>query len=157
MTARISQTLEALRNRPNVVIIATTGSDMADLAPDIIKSSHIQTLPIPKPNEAERADIWMVQLMDRFKSDWSSDLRNLTNDTNLGDVSSAESSEAIELSMIDFMELSRRTDGFSGGDIHKVLERAAFDRLRKKITGGQPMQPINQQDLLKAIGNYQQP
>lgn len=138
------------RNHPNIIVAAATNSGLERIDQAFLRSGRFEQIGITVPTELERKDIWTVLIS---RSD--SRLRNLWRDQETKlyqtDIEIDEDDQLIGGYDVD--RLARVTDGWTGADINKALEkgrRACRDHYKQT---GQRIQ-LTTETLLAVIRDF---
>lgn len=94
---------------PNIVIAGATNLDLSSIDDAIVRSGRLEGISVPKPNEAERCDIWANLIIQQLKH---------SKEVSLGEF------EQIDIGTLDVPELARITEDMTGADITHILEQA---------------------------------
>lgn len=132
---------------PNIIVACATNVDLDDLEPSLIRSGRIETIGVPCPDLRERYDIWGAVF---YESTQSFDAQSPLVLDETGNEVRIDTYFSPYASDIDLVELAKMTDGMTGADFKKILERARKKCFSLYKKTGQKVQ-VHQSDLIEVI------
>ncbi len=138
------------KNHPTIIVAAATNASLDSLEQSLIRSGRIETIAVPLPNRQERMDIWGTVFFASLQTFRTSE--PLMIDENGLEVQD-ENSFMPYADDIDLTELAALTEGMTGSDFKKILERARkkcfaeYHKTKVRVK-------IHQLDLLEVIRTF---
>ena len=145
ITAVLKRQLEEIKKFPHVFVAGATNKIEA-IDPDILAHKRIPLkLPIEKPTEGTRANIFRLLL----SGDAECEIEDFETYEDVVTVFETEPDLGTN-NTLDFDDLGVKTPGFSGGDIVEVVKQAKRQRFLDS-PDIDPSTPLTQDELLRAI------
>lgn len=137
------------REYPNIIIAATTNMEIDDIEPALTRSGRLVPIPVDKPNEQERNDVWSTIL-------WSAQLRLEAEKNSVfttGDIENPGDSFTLYSPDINTRELARHSEKLTGADFEHVLNLARQRCYQHFLQTGEDRQ-VTQADLIELLQTY---
>lgn len=140
------QLVELSRTHPHIVFAAASNADIGTIDPALVRAGRLEAIYVPVPNAEERIAVWAavyLQSIQRFGIDIpdsldSRDLREPLDPYEPG---------------IDFTQLAKITESYTGADFNRILEIARRQKFLAAIAT-QEKAKITQRDIEAVIRSY---
>lgn len=134
--------LDKIEENPNVIVVAAMNDSIHELDESLAR--RFEHIHMPKPNDRERAEVWLCCLIEAGYEILVDEL-NPDQDT--------ATHSALFDSTINPFELAAASEDMSGAECRIVVKKAARQAASRHIATGQPQQ-ISQAHLLEAIRQF---